>query len=172
LDERAACGQDLAIGQDGGAHLDTKFGPVRFPVPSQCGRPEVDEFSRRSSGIAAPIADFHVSLCQEETHEDSGALGERALRGSGSFTAIGRRAEARKLLNDLQRQSQSTYIPPYVIATIYAGLGDKDKAFEFLDKAYRERSLNLSWHINADLRIDNLRSDPRFRVLLRRMGLT
>jgi hypothetical protein len=59
-----------------------------------------------------------------------------------------------------------------VIATVYAGLGDKDKAFEFLEKAYRERSLNLSWHINADLRVDNLRSDPRFRDLLRRMRLT
>jgi adenylate cyclase len=60
---------------------------------------------------------------------------------------------------------------PYVIATVYAALGDKDKAFEFLDKAYQERSLNLSWHIVADLRIDNLRSDPRFQELLHKMGL-
>ena len=60
---------------------------------------------------------------------------------------------------------------PYVIATIYAALGDKDKAFEFLDKAYQERSLNLSWHIMADLRVDNLRSDRRFQELLHKMGL-
>jgi tetratricopeptide (TPR) repeat protein len=89
-----------------------------------------------------------------------------------AYAAIGRRAEARKLLGDLQRQFATDYVSPYVIATIYAGLGDRDKAFEFLDKAYRDRSLYLSWHIRADLRIDNLRSDPRFRVLLRRMGLT
>jgi tetratricopeptide (TPR) repeat protein len=89
-----------------------------------------------------------------------------------AYAAIGRRAEARKLLVDLQRQSKTSYMSPYVIATIYAGLGKKDKAFEFLDKAYRERSLNLSWHINADLRIDNLRSDPRFKLYLHRMGLT
>jgi len=55
---------------------------------------------------------------------------------------------------------------------IYAGLGDKDRAFEFLEKAYHERSLEISWHIKADLRIDNLRSDPRFQNLLRRVGLT
>jgi hypothetical protein len=57
-----------------------------------------------------------------------------------------------------------------MIATIYAGLGKKDKAFEFLERAYQERSLDISWHIKADLRIDNLRSDPRFQELVRRVG--
>ncbi|MHB8502539.1 MAG: TPR end-of-group domain-containing protein, partial [Candidatus Acidiferrales bacterium] len=60
----------------------------------------------------------------------------------------------------------------YMIATIYAGLGKKDKAFEFLEKAYLERSLDISWSLKADLRIDSLRSDPRFQNLLHRVGLT
>jgi TolB-like protein/DNA-binding winged helix-turn-helix (wHTH) protein/Flp pilus assembly protein TadD len=88
-----------------------------------------------------------------------------------AFAVIGRRAEAKKMLGDLERKSKTIHVSPYVIATIYAGLGEKDKAFEFLEKAYRERSLELSWHLKADLRIDNLRSDPRFQRLLRRVGL-
>jgi TolB-like protein/Flp pilus assembly protein TadD len=89
-----------------------------------------------------------------------------------AYAAIGRRAEAGKILRDLKQKSKSVYVSPYVIATIYAGLGEKDKAFEFLEKAFQERSLEISWHIKADLRIDNLRSDPRFQNLLRRIGLT
>jgi hypothetical protein len=58
-----------------------------------------------------------------------------------------------------------------MIGTIYAGLGDKDKAFEFLEKAYQERSPDIPYFLKADLRIDNLRSDPRFRDLFRRVGL-
>src|SRR6266446_1823366 len=87
-----------------------------------------------------------------------------------AFAAIGRRAEAKKILHDFERKSKSSYVSPYMIATIYAGLGKKDKAFEFLERAYQERSLDISWHIKADLRIDNLRSDPRFQDLARRVG--
>ena len=85
--------------------------------------------------------------------------------------AIGRRAEAEKILRELQRQSKTSYVSPYMIATIYAGLGEKDKAFEFLERAYQERSFDIPYFIKADLRIDSLRSDSRYADLLRRMGL-
>jgi TolB-like protein/DNA-binding winged helix-turn-helix (wHTH) protein/Flp pilus assembly protein TadD len=88
-----------------------------------------------------------------------------------AYAVIGRKAEAQKILRDLERKSKSGYVSPYEIATIYAGLGNKDKAFEFLEKAYQERCLDIAWQIKADLRIDNLRSDPRFAELLRRIGL-
>jgi tetratricopeptide (TPR) repeat protein len=87
-----------------------------------------------------------------------------------AFTAIGRRAEAEKILGDLEQKSKRAYISPYILATVYAGLGEKDKAFEFLERAYQERSLEISWHLKADLRIDNLRPDPRFQELARRVG--
>jgi tetratricopeptide (TPR) repeat protein len=87
-----------------------------------------------------------------------------------AFAVIGRRAEARKILHDFARKSKSAYVSPYMIATIYAGLGEKDEAFAFLEKAYQERSLDISWHLKADLRIDNLRSDPLFQDLVRRVG--
>jgi len=59
-----------------------------------------------------------------------------------------------------------------MIATIYAGLDDKDRAFEFLEKAYQERSSDVIYFLKADLRIDTLRSDPRFQDLRRRVGLS
>ncbi len=88
-----------------------------------------------------------------------------------AFAVIGRRAEAEKILHDFERKSKSADVSPYLMATMYAGLGDKDRAFEFLEKAYRERSLGMISDLKADLRIDNLRSDPRFQALLQRVGL-
>jgi TolB-like protein/DNA-binding winged helix-turn-helix (wHTH) protein/Tfp pilus assembly protein PilF len=88
-----------------------------------------------------------------------------------AYVAVGRRAEAQKILGALQRQSQNSYVSPYMFATIWAGLGDKDRAFEFLEKAYDEKSTDLAYFIKADLRLDGLRSDPRLIDLLRRMAL-
>lgn len=88
-----------------------------------------------------------------------------------AYAGIGRKADAQKILRDLQQKSKTANFSPYFIATIHAGLGDPDKAFDFLDRAYREKSLDMS-HIKADLRLDNLRSNPRFQSLLSRMGLS
>src|SRR5438477_4190124 len=88
-----------------------------------------------------------------------------------AYAAIGRRAEAEKILADLLRQSKTNYISPYMIATIYAGLGAKARAFEFLEKAYQEKSHDIPYFLKADLRLDPLRSDPRFAELLRKVGL-
>ena len=88
-----------------------------------------------------------------------------------AYLAMGKRAEAKKILTDLLRQSQMNYVSPYMIATIYAGLGDKMRAFEFLDKAYQEKSPDIPYFLKADLRLDPLRSDSRFTDLVRRVGL-
>ena len=88
-----------------------------------------------------------------------------------AYATTGRKAEALKILREWQRQSQTSYVSPYMIATVYAGLGDKDKAFEFLEKAYQERSPDLPYFLRADLRVDSLRSDPRFQDLMHRMNV-
>jgi tetratricopeptide (TPR) repeat protein len=88
-----------------------------------------------------------------------------------AYALIGKKSETRKILRDLERESANTYVSPYLVATVYASLDEKDKAFEFLEKAYRERSLEISWSIKSDLRIDSLRSDPRFQRLLQRVGM-
>jgi tetratricopeptide (TPR) repeat protein len=87
-----------------------------------------------------------------------------------AYAGMGRRAEAGKILNDLLRQSEKSYVSPYMIATIYAGLGDKDRAFHFLERAYQERSPDIPYFLKADLRLDTLRSDPRFQDIVRRVG--
>jgi len=88
-----------------------------------------------------------------------------------AYAVIGKRAEAEKILRDLEEKAKTGHASAYALATIYAGLGDKDKAFECLEKAFREKSLDLSWSLNADFRIDNLRSDPRFQTLVRRLAV-
>jgi tetratricopeptide (TPR) repeat protein len=87
-----------------------------------------------------------------------------------AYAVTGNRAEAEKILQEWQRQSETSYASPYMIATVYAGLGEKNKAFEYLEKAYQERSSDLPYFLKADLRMDGLRSDPRFQDLMRRMN--
>jgi len=88
-----------------------------------------------------------------------------------AYIAIGKRTEAEKILRDLLRRSKKNYVSPYMIATIYAGLGDKNRALEFLGKAFQEKSPDIPYFLKADLRLDALRSDPRFQDLMRRVGL-
>ncbi len=87
-----------------------------------------------------------------------------------AYARVGQRALAEKILADLEK-SKSVHVSPYTLATIYASLGEKDKAFEFLERATKERSLDITYHIKADPRIDNLRSDARFHDLMHRIGL-
>jgi tetratricopeptide (TPR) repeat protein len=87
-----------------------------------------------------------------------------------AYARTGKRAEAEKILLEFLQSSKTGYVSPYMIATVYAGLGDKDRAFEFVTKAYNERSTDLAYFLRVDLRMDTLRSDPRFQDLLRRMN--
>jgi TolB-like protein/DNA-binding winged helix-turn-helix (wHTH) protein len=103
--------------------------------------------------------------------ELSGGDQDATVALAHAYAGIGRKAETQKILRDLEQKSTKIYVSPYLIATLYATLGDKDTAFKFLEKAYREKSLDLSWYLKSDLRIDNLRSDPRYQSLLRRVGL-
>ncbi len=103
--------------------------------------------------------------------ELSGGNQDPAVALAHAYATIGRRGEAMKILREWQRQSQTSYVSPYMIAAVYASLGEKNKAFEYLEKAYEKRSSDLPYFLKSDLRIDNLRSDPRFVHLLRRMSL-
>jgi len=95
----------------------------------------------------------------------------RIHRCSGACLCCDRQKNrSRKDPSYLERAPKDTYVSPYLIATIYAGLGEKDKSFAFLEKAEREKNGDLVWAVRADPRLDNLRSDPRFQALLRRMN--
>jgi tetratricopeptide (TPR) repeat protein len=87
-----------------------------------------------------------------------------------AYSVIGKKAEAEIILRGLERKLQGTSASPYTMATIYAGLGQNDKAFDFLERAYSEKSLDIS-SLKSGLVLDSLRPDPRFQNLLGRIGL-
>ncbi|HJX91681.1 MAG TPA: hypothetical protein VJ372_14365, partial [Pyrinomonadaceae bacterium] len=102
------------------------------------------------------------------------APGESILSKAGLghvYGVTGKKSDARTMLGELTRLSAQEYVPGTSIALIYAGLGEKDQAFAWLDKGYEQRAFQLQW-IQLDPRWDNLRSDPRFQDLLRRINLT
>jgi TolB-like protein/DNA-binding winged helix-turn-helix (wHTH) protein/Flp pilus assembly protein TadD len=117
-----------------------------------------------SDQLRQAIPEYQKAIELSQGDEDAAAALAHA------YAAAGRKAEAQKILHEWTRQSETKYVSAYMVATVYASLGDKDKAFEYLEKAYQERSSDLPYFLRADLRIDNLRSDPRFRDLLRRMN--
>jgi eukaryotic-like serine/threonine-protein kinase len=96
-----------------------------------------------------------------------------ALSGLGYADAVaGRRAEAHKVLDQLTELSKKTYVPPGLLARIYVGLGEKDKAFDWLEKSDGDRSTGAGLEgFKVDPSLDPLHSDPRFADLLRRMNL-
>ena len=87
-----------------------------------------------------------------------------------AYAISGNRAEAQRLLDKLQERSQKRYVPAYSRSVIFTGLGNKDQAFEWAQKAYEEREEWLGY-LKVEPAFDPLRSDPRFQDLLRRMNL-
>jgi hypothetical protein len=81
----------------------------------------------------------------------------------------GRAGEAGKILQDLLEQSSREPVPASAIAHVYIGIGDKDRAFEWMSKAVDQKDLGLT--LQWDSLYDSLRSDPRYMDLLRRMKL-
>ncbi|MFY9608030.1 MAG: alpha/beta fold hydrolase [Blastocatellia bacterium] len=86
-----------------------------------------------------------------------------------TYALSGKTGAALEVLAQLAHLSKQTYVSPYDIAIIHAGLGDLDEAFSWLDRAYRE---GVEWMIftYVDPRLDPLRSDPRFTDLITRLG--
>ena len=80
----------------------------------------------------------------------------------------GHRADATAALHRMNELTKEEYVTPYGMALIFTGLNDKELAIHWLQKAYEDRSHWLVW-LNLDPRFDNVRSDPRFADLLRRM---
>jgi tetratricopeptide (TPR) repeat protein len=94
-----------------------------------------------------------------------------ALTGLGIiYGRAGKTKEAEEILVELLQASKKQYIPEFHMACLYGALGRKDEAFEWLEKSYRERSNGLSV-IKVYPLINDLRSDPRFTEMLRRMNL-
>ena len=100
------------------------------------------------------------------------ALGGRDVRGliGHVYAVSNRQDQARKILAQLKDEGTRSYVSPYLIAGVHAGLGEKDQALVWLEKASGEQDIGLR-ALNRDPTFDSLHSDPRFIDLLRRFRL-
>jgi serine/threonine-protein kinase len=90
---------------------------------------------------------------------------------AGQVYAIsGRRDDAIRIIEELERRGRQGYISATTFAFIYTALGDKEKAIAYLEKGYEERAFQMQF-LKVDPRWDKLRDDPRFADLMRRVGL-
>ena len=88
-----------------------------------------------------------------------------------AYAMSGQKDKARRALNRLEKLSKKRYVSNYPKAMIYLGLGEKDQMFEYLNKAYEDRDPTLAVSIKAVPYFDSVRSDPKFKALLKKMNL-
>ena len=108
------------------------------------------------------ITELQRSLIIIDSKEATALLGY-------AFAVAGRRDEARKILEELKEAALNVYVDPAFIAIVFIGLNETDQAFEYLEKAYHNRSGWLAV-LNIFPAADRLQLDPRFTSLLQRIG--
>ena len=161
--------------------VNTGFGRVFY-----CARRHDEAIERLSKTLELdpnfPVAHYWRGLAYEQKgmHKEAIAdlvqlktLSVSPLRvaGLGNIYAVsGEKIKAQAILSELKSLSKERYVPPYDLAVIYSGLGDKDQTFRWLEKSYEEREGALVY-LNVEPMFDNVRSDPRFKDLVHRIGL-
>jgi len=96
-----------------------------------------------------------------ELDDDPFAL---ALLGQ-AYARLGQRDEANKVLVRLNEEAKSRYVAAYGIGAVFLGMGDKNRAMDELERAYRENDGNDIYNIRVDPLLDDLRGNPRFETL-------
>ena len=119
------------------------------------------ELYERKGMYAEAIRQYRKGLELSDGNPNMLALLASADAASGNV------AEAEKLLREMTQKEGKE--DPYLIAAVYARMGRKEDAFRYLEKAYAEHSFGMIL-LRQERRFDGLRSDPRFRNLLRRLN--
>lgn len=109
------------------------------------------------------IADLETAKGSQARPTVLGALGH-------AYAVAGNKTKAHAMLRELEELSRTRYFPGFQIALIYIGLGEKAEAFALIEKSYSERYPALI-HFNVEPRLDPIRTDPRFKSLVQRIGL-
>jgi tetratricopeptide (TPR) repeat protein len=110
-----------------------------------------------------------AELQQARTMSGSNALASAGL--AHAYALFGQVAEARRILKELEDRSKSSYVLPEAIAEIHLALGEDDLAMQWLERACLNHAPRFAWLVKRDPNYDNLRGDPRFKNLLKRMRL-
>lgn len=113
---------------------------------------------------------YAEAIAELQKNRQLGGVDQRGCLGH-VYASSGQMGKARKLLDELQEEAKHTNVSPFNIARIYEGLGEKDQAFAWLEKAYAERDSNLT-NLKVEPEFDSLHSDPRFTDLLQRIGVS
>ena len=87
-----------------------------------------------------------------------------------AFAISGKTAKAQEALDELNMISKRRYVPPYNIATVYAGLGEREQTLAWLERAYADRDVRLVF-LKVEPKWDAFRGDPRFIDLIERLRL-
>jgi TolB-like protein/DNA-binding winged helix-turn-helix (wHTH) protein/Flp pilus assembly protein TadD len=143
------------------------------------------DLSRRTLEMDPNFVPAHIALgaAYEEQEIWRQAIGEYqkavqlsqnsppALASLGyAYALAGNQDDARKVIAALREASKRRYVSAFDMAIVFAGVGDRDSAFGWLEKAYAERESQMPF-LSVSRRLDRLRPDPRFANLLQRMGL-
>jgi DNA-binding winged helix-turn-helix (wHTH) protein/TolB-like protein/Flp pilus assembly protein TadD len=99
----------------------------------------------------------------------SGGLSEATAHIGYILAISGKREEAQAVLEGLKRRAAERYVPPYNVALVYNGLGERDETLAWLEKGYEQRDVRMTF-LKVDSKWDNLRTDARFISLVKRMG--
>ena len=86
-----------------------------------------------------------------------------------ALAKLGKRDEARAVLDGLLKLSKERFVPPYHIALLYNGVGEPDQALAWLEKGYEQRDPKMAF-LKVEPKWNNLRADPRFQDLMKRVG--
>jgi serine/threonine protein kinase/tetratricopeptide (TPR) repeat protein len=87
-----------------------------------------------------------------------------------AYALMGKRIEAQQVLNNFMEQSKREYIPPYGLACIYFALRKNNQGFKWMEKGYEERDY-WQTYLKVEPMFESLRSEPKFKALLKKMGL-
>ena len=112
------------------------------------------------------IRDFRQAVAISSNND-----GDFLLDLGFAYAVNGESDEARRVLAKLKELNRRGLMPSGSLGILYGALGDKDKAFRWLEKAYQERDPELTYLKVPNRRFEPLRSDPRFLALVRRVGL-
>ncbi len=131
-------------------------------------------FLRGHWGLGLALAEKHkyveaIAELKRAVELSGGGAGQLGSLGY-AYALAGRRAEALDIVERLKKSSSDHYIPPATVAIVFSGLGEKDQALTWLEKANEDRD-PWATGLKVDPRFDSLRSDPRFQDLMRRVGL-